>query len=179
MSPRARSPSRHRSPATATRGCARSPHSIGRTCPKSHHPSHVSPAVVRPTQSPHHQSPAPSSNPSPKKLSQPFPINALLPDVPYSLGRLHDTQRSPRRRAPGPTIKVPQLSKLRENVRNLPVDLQQLLQESLQLLQQQEAPKQLTGTSEKDGPVSVLNQQEKAQETPELKKEVLDRSSIR
>ncbi|XP_063840507.1 serine-rich adhesin for platelets-like isoform X5 [Scylla paramamosain] len=174
VSPRARSPSKHRSPATATRGSARSPHPLGRTCPQSHHPRHVSPAVVRPTQSPHHHSPAPSSNLSPKKLPKPFPFNKLLPDVLRSLGRL--TPRSPRRNSPAPTIKVPQLPRLRENVHRLPVDLRLLLKDSLQLLQQRKALIQFTGTPEKDGPETVLDQE--AQGTPELKDEVLDRSSI-
>ncbi|MPC91020.1 hypothetical protein E2C01_086030 [Portunus trituberculatus] len=175
VSPRARSPSKHRIPATATRGSARSPHPLGRTCPQSHYPRHVSPAVVRPTQSPHHHSPSPSSNSSPKKLPKPFPFNKLLPDVLHTLGRT--TPRSPRRNSPAPTIKVPQLPRLRENVRKLPVDFRLLLKDSLHLLQQRKASIQFTGAPEKDGPKTVLDQE--AQGTSELKDEVLDRSSIR
>ncbi|XP_050693034.1 uncharacterized protein LOC126983896 isoform X2 [Eriocheir sinensis] len=179
ISPRARSPSRHRSPATATRGSARSPHPQGRTCPLPHHPSHVSQAGVRPTQRLHDQPPAPSINSSPKKLPQPTPLTeALPPGVPFFPGRPHAIHKSPRHRAPGPTIKVPQLPRLRENVRKLSLDLRLHLQESLRQLQRQETPTQLNGASEEDGPESVLDLTEEAQGTPELKEEVLARRSV-
>lgn len=180
VSPGARSPSKHRSPATATSGSARSPHPQGRTCPLPHHPSHVSQAGVRPTQRPHDQPPAPSSNSSPKKLPQPTPLTETLPPgVLLFPGRPHATHKSPRHRAPGLTIKVPQLPRLRENVRKLSVDLRQHLQESLRLLQRQETPTQLSGASEEDGPESVVDYIGEARETPELKEEILARRSIR
>lgn len=180
LSPRARPPSRHRSPATATRGSARSPQSQGRTCPLPPRPSHVSQAGVRPTQRLHDQPQAPSSNSSPKKLPHPTPLTeALPPGVPFFLGRPHATHKSPRHRAPGPTIKVPQLPRLRENVRKLSLDLRLHLQESLRHLQRQETPTLLNGASGEDGPEPVLGLTEEAQGTPELKEEVLARRSVR
>lgn len=94
--------------------------------------------------------------------------------APRTLRRIA-AQRGLRFRAGRPSIKVPQLPRLSENVRRLSPELRLHLQESLQRLQQQQAPSEpreellsLVQVTE-DGPKFVLEPLVGAQETLGLK----------
>ncbi|XP_071530629.1 uncharacterized protein klar isoform X1 [Panulirus ornatus] len=181
---------------TTTRGSAGSPKYQGRACLQPHRlshddqppgtslkssltlpptPNYYSPSKKRPpglapvshpprnTCSPSSRYPAPATS-----VSHPFPGVCPFPTpsvAPRTLRRIAG-QRGLRFRAGRPSIKIPQLPRLSENVRRLSPELRLHLQESLQRLQQQQAPseprEELLSVIqvEQDGPKFVLEARE-------------------